>query len=121
MFLRTRTSREDIQGGWDRMEKLVSTRGRKFYGAIDPPTGEYWACVELKGGDDPGTLGLEEGALPGGRYHRTRLRGEPPAVYEQIGPAFTAIESAVSLDPTRPEIEFYRQRDEIDLLVPIAD
>ena len=32
--------------------------------------------------------GLESGTLPGGRYLRARLRGDPPAVYERIGPTF---------------------------------
>jgi hypothetical protein len=121
MFLRTRDAVEDIQRGWARLEDLVSTKGRKFYGALDPPTGEYWVCVEMRENDDPGALGLESGVLPGGRYLRARLRGEPPAVYERIGPTFNELERVASPDPTRPEIEFYRQRDEIDLLVPIAD
>ena len=121
MFLRTRDAVEDIQRGWARLESLVSTRGRKFYGALDLPTGEYRVCVEVKKGDDPAALGLESGTLPGGLYFRARLRGEPPEIYDRIGPAFNAIEKTVPPDPTRPEIEFYRKRDEIDLLVPIRD
>ena len=121
MFLRTTTAAEEIRSGWDRMERLVGTRGRRFYGALDQPTGEYWVCVEPKEGDDPSALGLESATLPGGRYLRARIKGEPPAVYEQIGPTFVALEKAASTDPTRPEIEFYRTRDEIDVLVPIAD
>jgi len=121
MFLRTSTAAEEIRRGWDRMEHLVGTRGRKFYGALDQPTGEYRVCVEMKDGDDAQALGLEPAILPGGRYLRARLRGEPPTVYEQIGPTFVALEKAAQPDPTRPEIEFYRQRDEIDVLVPIAD
>ena len=117
MFLRTK----DIRGGWARLEELVGTRGRKFYGALDLPTGEYRVCVEMRQGDEPGALGLESGILPGGRYLRARLHGEPPDVYDRIGPAFTALERAAAPDPTRPELEFYRKRDEIDLLLPIAD
>ena len=121
MHLRTSTAADAIRAGWDRMERLVGTRGRKFYGAIDQPTGEYWVCVEMKDGDDAAALGLETAVLPGGRYLRARLRGEPPKVYEQIGPTFVALENATAADPTRPEIEFYRQRNEIDVLVPITD
>lgn len=117
MFLRSK----DIQRGWARLEELVGTRGRKFYGALDVPTGEYRACVEMRQGDDAAALGLESGVLPGGRYLRARLHGEPPAVYERIGPAFTELERSAAPDPTRPEIEFYRKRDEIDLLLPISD
>lgn len=117
MFLTTR----DIQQGWARLEGLVGTRGRKFYGALDAPTGEYRACVEMKPGDDAAALGLQTGMLPGGRYLRARLHGEPPAVYDRIGPAFVELERSAPHDPTRPEIEFYRKRDEIDLLLPITD
>lgn len=117
MFLRTR----DIRAGWDRMEALVGTRGRRFYGAMHVPTGEYWVCVERKKEDDPAALGLEAGTLPGGRYVRARLKGEPPAVYAQIPATFNALEKMVTPDATRPEIEFYRERDEIDLLVPVPD
>ncbi|HET9780179.1 MAG TPA: GyrI-like domain-containing protein [Candidatus Dormibacteraeota bacterium] len=119
MFLRTTFPIENIQRSWDRLEQLVSTRGRKFYGAIDPPTGEYWVCVEAKPGDDPGALGLESGVLPGGRYLRAKLRGEPPEVYDRIGPTFDALEKSMRPDPTRPSIEFYRERDEIDCLLPV--
>lgn len=121
MYLRTSTAAEQIRSGWDRMEHLIGTRGRKFYGALDQPTGEYWVCVEMKDGDDSAALGLETAILPGGKYLRARLRGEPPTVYEQIGPTFVALEKERAPDPTRPEIEFYRQRDEIDVLVPISD
>ena len=121
MFLRTRDVADEIRAGWARIETLVGTRGRRFYGAMHVPTAEYWVCVEAKQDDDPAALGLESGTLPGGRYMRARLKGEPPAVYEQIAPTFNALEKVVTPDPTRPEIEFYRQRDEIDLLVPLLD
>src|SRR5262249_36595932 len=54
MFIRTSTAADAIRDGWDRMEHLVGTRGRHFYGALDQPTGEYWVCVEMKEGDEPG-------------------------------------------------------------------
>jgi len=121
MFLRTKFLADDIERGWARLEGLVSMRGRKFYGAADPPTGEYWVCVERKPADDPVALGLESGTLPGGSYLRARLKGEPPAVYREIGPAFEELARGARPDPTRPGIEFYRERDEIDLLLPVID
>jgi len=100
---------------------VVGLRGRKFFGAFDPSTREYRVCVQVREGDDPAALGLESGTLPGGRYLRARLRGEPPEVYERIGPTFAALVKAARADETRPSIEFYRHRDEIDLLLPVAD
>ncbi|PWU24887.1 MAG: AraC family transcriptional regulator [Candidatus Rokuibacteriota bacterium] len=120
MFLRTEDEQLDMGRGWERLEALVGLRGRKFFGAFYPTTGEYRVCVETREGDDPATLGLESCTLPGGRYLRARLRGEPPEVYERIRPTFEALAETVSADPLRPSIEFYRRHDEIDLLLPLG-
>jgi hypothetical protein len=120
MFLRTEDDPAAIQLGWERLEATIGLRGRKFFGAFYPATGEYRACVEVRRGDDPDALGLETGRLPAGRYLRTRLRGEPPQVYERIAPTFAALVKMTPPDETRPSIEFYRRRDDIDLLLPVA-
>jgi DNA gyrase inhibitor GyrI len=120
MFLRIRDDVREMKRTWERLEGLVGTRGRKFFGAFEPSTGEYRVCVQIHENDEPAVLGLETGTLPGGRYLRARLRGEPPALYERIGPTFEALASSVSPDETRPSIEFYRRRDEVDLLLPVA-
>ena len=76
-----------IRRSWSEMERaLRSLRGRKFYGSFDPMTNEYAVCVVIRQGDDPRALGLEQATLPGGRYVRARLKGEPPAVYDLIPP-----------------------------------
>ena len=121
MFLRTQDEPVQIRRGWERLEALVGLRGRKFFGAFDASTKEYRVCVQVREDDNPAALGLESGTLPGGRYLRARLRGEPPEVYEQIGPTFAALVKTARPDETRPSIEFYRHRDEIDLLLPIAE
>ena len=119
MFLRTKDEIAEIQRGWTRLEELVPPQGRKFYGTFDPVTNEYRACVAVKEGDDPSSLGLELGTIPGGRYMRARLRDEPPRLYSGIGPTFQAMLKHVDVDKTRPQIEFYRARNEIDLLLPV--
>lgn len=119
MFLRTADNVSAIQRGWARLETLVALRGRKFYGAFHPVSNEYWVCVERTEHDEPLSLGLEAGTLPGGRYLRARLRGEPPGVYDRIRPTFEGLVTAVTPDRRRPSIEFYRARDEIDCLLPI--
>ena len=120
MFLRTADEPVEMRRGWERLEAVVGLRGRRFFGAFDPATREYRVCVQVREGDDPAALGLERGTLPGGRYLRARLRGEPPALYERIGPTFEALVSSATPDETRPSIEFYRGRDEVDLLLPVA-
>jgi hypothetical protein len=121
MFFRTPDDPLEFGPAFRRLEQLVGTRGRKFYGAFYPREQEYRACVVAKDGDDASALALEEGALPGGRYLRTRLRGDPPALYERIGPTFEGLLRRTPPDETRPSLEFYRRHDEVELLLPVAD
>ena len=109
-----------IRAAWDRLESVVPLSGRRFYGAFYPATLEYRACVEVVAGDDADALGLASATLPGGRYLRARLSGEPPGVYERIGPTFDAMAKEAAADPVRPSIEFYRRHDEIELLLPLG-
>jgi hypothetical protein len=119
LFIRTADDPREFGPAFQRLEELVGTRGRKFYGAFYPREKEYRACVQVKDGDDPEALGLERGTLPGGRYLRTRLSGEPPELYSRIGPTFEALIAETAPDESRPSIEFYRRFDEIDLLLPV--
>jgi DNA gyrase inhibitor GyrI len=102
------------------VEQAVGLRGRKYYGAFDADGDEYRVCVQIRDGDDPHALGLEEGTLPGGRYARVRLTGEPPGVYRLIGPTFERLSQRPDHDRSRSGIEFYRRHDVIDLLLPVA-
>lgn len=74
----------------------------------------------MREGDDPDALGLEPGTLPGGRYARLRLEGEPPAVYARIRPESERLALRPDADHQAPSIEFYRRRDVIDLLQPLT-
>lgn len=121
LYVRAPDGVAGIRSAWERLESLVGTRGRKFYGAFYPETEEYRACVEAAEGDDAAGLGLESAELPGGRYLRARLRGEPPAVYDLIQPTFEQLLRQGTGDASRPSLEHYRRRDEIDLLLPVSD
>jgi hypothetical protein len=121
MSTRVTDDQSGITRGWAELETAVgSLRGRKFYGAFGAPSGEYRACVQLLKDDRPDQLGLDVGTLPGGRYLRVTLHGEPPAVYALIAPSFEQLARGADADPSRPGIEFYRRRDTIELLLPIA-
>ncbi len=117
-FVRVPDGIEHIRRAWDELEAVVALRGRHFYGAFDPVANDYRACVEVREGDEL-VDGLESGTLPRGRYLRTRLHGEPPAVYERIGPTFDEMVRERKPDTSRPSLEHYRRYDEIDLLLPI--
>ncbi len=117
-FVRVPDGLEHIRRAWDELEAVVALRGRHFYGAFDPVANDYRACVEVREGDEL-VDGLESGTLPSGRFLRARLRGEPPAVYERIGPTFDEMARETPPDESRPGLEYYRRYDEIDLLLPI--
>lgn len=109
---------EHVTRAWNELEAVVALRGRHFYGAFDPIAGDYRACVEVRE-DDELVPGLETGMLPGGRYLRARLRGDPPGVYELVGPTFDELAREAKPDESRPSLEWYRRHDEIDLLLPV--
>ena len=117
-FVRVPDGLEHIRRAWDELEAVVDLHGRRFYGAFDPVANDYRACVEVREGDEL-VPGLESGTLPGGRYLRARLRGDPPGIYERIGPTFADLTRQATPDETRPSLEHYRRLDEIDLLLPI--
>ena len=121
LFIRTPDDVEQFGPAFQRLEELVGTRGRKFYGAFYPRERAYRACVVMQDGDDVGALGVEAGTLPGGRYLRTRLRGDPPELYGRIAPTFDKLVAMAAPDESRPSLEFYRRHDELDLFLPIAD
>lgn len=111
----------EFPAAWARLERAIgSPRARTFYGAFTPGV-EYRVCVERTAADDADALGLEPWTLPGGTYVRTRLREEPPEVYGLIAPTFEQLLARSEPDPSRPSIEHYRGRDEIDLLLPVAN
>ena len=121
LFRRTSDEQESITRTWAEVEAAIgSLRGRKFYGVFDPQTEEYRVCVQWQEGDQAGVLGLEDGAIAGGRYVRERLEGQPPDLYSLIKPTMERLAERPDRDPSRPEIEFYRRHDVIDLLVPVV-
>jgi hypothetical protein len=119
MLERTRDELSAIQELWPRFEALVGLRGRKMYALVDDDAGEYAACTPVRDDDNPEALGLEVGVLTGGAYLRARLVGDPPALYDRIGPAMRALAQLAPADRTRPEVEYYRRRDQVELWVPI--
>ena len=119
MFRAVTDDQEGISAGWAEVENAVGLRGRKFYGAVNEDANEYLVCAQLRDGDDPTAFGLQRGTLPGGRYARVRLEGEPPGIYAEIAPTFDRLAARPDRDPTRPVLEYYRRADAIDLLLPV--
>jgi len=109
----------EIQKLWPSFERLVGLRGRKMYGRADVKANTYTACTPVRDGDRPEEFGLRTGVLRGGWYLRGNLTGEPPAIFEKIGPGMAELEGAEPVDHARPLVEFYRRHDVIELWVPV--
>jgi hypothetical protein len=108
-----------IQQLWPSFERLVGLRGRKMYAQADERRNTYTVCTPVKEDDLPDQLGLQLGTLPGGWYLRGRLVGEPPQIYGHIADGMAELRATTATDDTRPLVEFYRRRDQIELWLPI--
>ena len=49
-----------------------------------------------------------------------RSVGEPPRLYDRIGPAMQALTEVATVEPGRPLVEYYRRHDQIELWVPVT-
>ncbi|MGC4745042.1 GyrI-like domain-containing protein [Micromonospora sp. DT201] len=120
MFISTADEQDAITEAWARLEEIVgSLHGRKFFGVFGPPDGSYRVCVQVQDDGDDALSGLQSGSIPGGHYLSTTVQGEPPEIYSHIPIRYAELEQVADHDSTRPSIEFYRRRDEIDLLIPV--
>ncbi len=90
-------------------------KGRKFYGTMLGE--EYRACMAINEGDDPQKLGFETWTIPGGLYYRGKVEDWEKHVPE-ISKTFSDIKSKVTVDESRPFIEYYRSQAELILYVP---
>jgi hypothetical protein len=121
MFVETDDTPASISAAWAQLERILGCclQGRRFLGTFWPGT-SYRASAEIREGDIPDVLGLDRSVVPGGTYLSVRLRGEPPQLYARIPDAFGRLQAVAARDGTRPCIEWYRRRDEVDLLMPVA-
>jgi hypothetical protein len=121
MLRRTKDELADIQRLWPVFEEVVGVRGRHMYAMVDTTLDSYATCTPILPDDEPATLDLETGTLPGGEHLRGRLSGPAPAIYEDIGPGMQELIAMAGgdLDKARPLVEFYRRHNKIDLWVPV--
>lgn len=102
--------------------RLSSIKGRRFYGAfrVLPEGEEYFACVERQSSDDPVAMELDAGEIPGGLYVRRKVfdwsrviaAGKLPSIFKDMIRQY-------DVDKTRPELEYYRSRTELHILIPV--
>jgi len=112
---------EGIQAAFERIEGgLPTLRGRRFYGlAYDQRDGfEYFAGVVAEDDDEPVRLGLPTMVVGAGDWARTRLRDWEENSH-LIPVLIAALIEMHGRDESRPVLEFYRSRTELELLVPV--
>ncbi|HET7901259.1 MAG TPA: hypothetical protein VFL59_08730 [Candidatus Nanopelagicales bacterium] len=119
-YVEVRDVPDEVPSSFPALEARVgSLRGRRFLAAFSPEEGWYRACVQSRPDASEAESSLPEMEVPGGAYLRVRLRGEPPALYDEIAPAFRLLEDSAERDPTRPALELYRREGEVDVLMPV--
>ncbi|HEX4705280.1 MAG TPA: hypothetical protein VH352_24345 [Pseudonocardiaceae bacterium] len=119
MLVRVADEVAEMRRAWPHLENLVGMRGRQFYGVVNDRTGEYYVSARIRDDDPADRFGLEVGEIAGGAYLRTVLKGEPPGVYDGIGPACQQLHGLAEADGERHDVEFYRRRGEIEIWMPV--
>ena len=103
--------------------RLKALKGRKFYGLV------YMSDEGIKylAGLVPDSeieerkymeLGFPITEVEGGSYARIKLL-DWTSKTDQIGPSFGAMISRFGIDPSRPQMEYYRSLSELHLLLPV--
>lgn len=113
---------ETFKDAFDLLEsRMASLRGRKMFGLFFPPTGEYFASVQLDE-EFPDDMGFERSTIPGGRYARRKIQGWS-GKESNIKDWFDELAEEIkagghALDDERPDIEFYRSLTELIIFIP---
>jgi hypothetical protein len=111
---------QGVQAAFERIEsRLPTLRGRKLYGVtFDRQEGlEYYAGVVPEHEGEAAALGLPILAIDAGLWARTRLHDWEQSI-DKIPAVVDALAEKHGMDDSRPVLEFYRSRTELDVLVP---
>jgi len=112
---------EDVQSAFTAIEnKLVSKKNRKFFGALNVSNDipDYTACIEQSLLDNPLALGLESYFLPGGKYITGKLINWTLNTH-LIKEMFGEMGHKYLFDASRPQLEFYKSKRELVLMLPV--
>ena len=104
---------------------LDSLTGRKFYGVLFQAKDGLDYFAGLLPNDETeerrfGDLGFPILEIEGGPCVRTKLY-DWSSQTDQIGQLFGKMIDQFGIDPTRPQIEFYRSQQELHLILPVQD
>ncbi|MFH0931795.1 MAG: GyrI-like domain-containing protein [Candidatus Zixiibacteriota bacterium] len=124
LYIKTSDIPAGVPKVFKKLESYLPTlRGRKFYGAFFYNQGNpvYWACVEIKDGDNLNNSELEIGILPGGKYASRKLKNwsAEKDIPQKIVGTFEEMLKEFEADREKPEIEFYRSQNELILMLAV--
>ena len=115
---------DGVAVAFDELEaRLETLRGRKFYGLVYS-SGEgmkYYAALVPTDAEEERSF-VESGhailKVEGGPCVRVKLR-DWESKKDQIGATFAAMIEEHGCDASRPQMEYYRSRSELHLLLPV--
>jgi len=124
LYVKTSDIPAGVPKAFVKLESHLSTlRGRRFYGAFfyNQENPFYWACVEIKEGDNLNNPELEIGMLPAGKFATRKLKNwsDEKDIPKKIVGTFEEMSKEFEADRERPEIEFYRSQSELIVMLPI--
>lgn len=105
--------------------RLETLRGRKFYALVYPSADgmDYFAGLVPESAEEERRFlgegfGIKE--VEAGTWARVKIE-DWESKTDRIGPSFGAVIAEYGCDPSRPQLEYYRSRTELHLLVPVPD
>lgn len=102
---------------------LKTLKGRRFYGLVYEKEGgmDYHAGLVPDSEIEErkfSALGFSITEIAGGRCARIKML-DWISQTDQIGPSFGAMIRQFGIDPSRPQMEYYRSLSELHLLLPV--
>jgi hypothetical protein len=119
--LKANTFPEGVGSAMEKLEKkLLDAYRSKIFGAISFKGSEveYRACVSHKPADENSEEELENYQIPGGQYMSSRLLNWMKNTH-LIKEIFNEMEKKYLFDQSRPQLEFYKSKRELVLLLPV--
>lgn len=119
--LKAKSFPEGVGNAMERLERnLLDAYRGKIFGAISFKGSEveYRACVSQKPGEKMSEEVLEDFHIPGGQYISSRLMNWMKNTH-LIKEIFNEMEKKYLFDQSRPQLEFYKSKRELVLLLPV--
>ena len=112
-----------VEYSFKKMESILQkSKKRKFFGMINHMGNEiiYQACATFIRGDEDLDNGLEKIKIPGGQYILYTLENYRKNAH-LVKEIFEEIGNKYLIDPYRPQLEYYKNNKELEIMLPIRN